>query len=174
MDKSECSTKVKDLKQHVKRIHNRKPETIEDLYCSDCGRKCTTKNQLTLHWSYVHKIEEDLKCNICRKPLTNMAKLRQHSKKCISKHDFDINNDSFKQIKSENWENRCFLGGQNFVSLSGSQAGKTKDEETNQAKDITDNLFCNLCDLELSSMSKLKMHTVKCITRYRKVNTQGQ
>ena len=103
-----------------------------------------------------------------------MAKLRQHSKQCISKNEFEIKNDSLKEIKSEICEKRYFLGGQNFVSLSGSQAGKTKDIETNQAKDITDNLFCNLCDLELSSMSKLKMHTVKCITRYRKVNTQGQ
>ena len=79
-------------------------------------------------------------CNICRKPLTNMAKLRQHSKKCIKKHDFEIINDSFKEIKFETLENRYFLGGQNFVSLSGSQAGKTKDIETNQAKDITEML----------------------------------
>ena len=73
-----CFAEVLDLKQHIKKVHNKKPET-EVLTCKDCGRKCTNKNQLTLHWNYVHLVMENVFCNLCAKPCPNMLKLRQHT-----------------------------------------------------------------------------------------------
>ena len=86
----ECGAEVRDIRQHTKRVHNKKPDV--ELYCEDCGRKCKNQNQLTHHWKYVHKRDDDLKCNICRQTLVNLAKLRQHTKKCIISRDVMKNN----------------------------------------------------------------------------------
>ena len=52
---AQCGAEVLNLKKRTKRVHNKKPETEVLLYV-DCGKKCTSKNQLTLHWRYVHKV----------------------------------------------------------------------------------------------------------------------
>ena len=51
----QCSAEVLDLKQHIRRIHSQKPKVNLELFCKDCGKRCPNQNQLTLHWSYVHK-----------------------------------------------------------------------------------------------------------------------
>ena len=77
---AQCGAEVLHLKHHIKNVHDKKPEL-----CPECGKKCTNKNQLTLHWRYVHKVVDNLFCNLFAKPCTNKAKLRQHTLTYIDK-----------------------------------------------------------------------------------------
>ena len=94
----QCNIKVKDLSQHTKRVHSRKPDPESELFCDECGRSCKNKNQLSLHWSYAHKVVEDLQCTVCNKPFQNVAKLRKHVKLCIAKHN---------NVEDDMQEKRC-------------------------------------------------------------------
>jgi DNA-directed RNA polymerase subunit RPC12/RpoP len=81
---AQCGAEVLHLKHHNKEVHNKKPES-EVLLCPDCGKKRINKNQLTLHRRYIHKVVDNLFCNLCAKPCPNKAKLRQHTLTCIAR-----------------------------------------------------------------------------------------
>jgi len=139
----QCGAEVLDVNKHLKRVCNKVPEQL-DLKCPDCGRACSNKNQLNLHWSYVHEVVDNLFCNLCAKPCTNRMKLRQHTMVCIqkmkNKHDENLGTAMTWQ-SAEN-------------TTQGSNSGDTVD------------LLCNLCRKSYKSMEKLKRHTKKCLTDY--------
>ena len=144
----QCFAEVLDLKQHIKRVHNKKPET-EVLICKDCGRKCTNKNQLTLHWNYVHLVMENLFCNLCAKPCSNILKLRQHTVVCIAKIK------KMKDIEDKQGEHIALES-----QFRESEVTKVLPEKC--AKKFS----CNLCKKSCSNLPKLKRHTKRCLPMY--------
>ena len=70
-----CDSSFADFnnyRKHVRKFHMSDSEII----CQECGKTSTTYEQQQLHWSLVHKVEEDLFCNICGLGCQNMFKLR--------------------------------------------------------------------------------------------------
>merc|ERR1719341_2818778 len=83
-----CDTNFADFNNYVKHVgkfHMRESEIV----CQECGKTSKTHEQQRLHWNSVHKVEEDLYCNLCGRECQNMAKLRKHTKFCLTK-DPDI------------------------------------------------------------------------------------
>ena len=137
----QCGTEVLDVKQHIKRVHNKKPEIL-DLSCTDCGKKCTNRNQLTLHWNYVHKVVDNLFCNLCSKPCSNMSKLRQHTLTCLAR------------IQKQ----------QPHLMLPRDMKSFNVRQATQPLKVIV--IPCNLCKKAFSQMKNLKRHTIKCVAKH--------
>jgi len=149
----QCGAEVLDVNKHLKRVCNKKPEHL-DLKCPDCGRACTNKNQLTLHWSYVHEVVPNLFCNLCAKPCTNRMKLRQHTMVCLQK---------MKNNKEANPE-----------SLPTAQMWNSEHNKSSSSANEDSDLACNLCRKSFKIMPKLKKHTKKCLTNYLIKNSNQQ
>ena len=70
-----CDSKFSNFnnyRHHVRKFHMKESEII----CQECGKTSTTQEQQQLHWNFVHKVEEDLFCNLCGRECQNMFKLR--------------------------------------------------------------------------------------------------
>ena len=69
------------------RIHKRKyhyePSEFGKFVCEACGNSYKTKELLRNHRNVVHKVESGLKCNLCRKTLQNILKLKRHMRMCL-------------------------------------------------------------------------------------------
>ena len=147
----QCGAEVLDVNKHLKRVCNKKPEQL-DLKCPDCGRACTNRNQLTLHWSYVHEVVPNLFCNLCAKPCTNRMKLRQHTMVCLQK--MKNNRDAIVEPLATQWQ--------------------PEQNPTSSSNNVEEDLACNLCRESYKSMLKLKRHTKKCLKNYLMHNDERQ
>ena len=143
----QCGTEVLDLKQHIRRVHEKKPEVLE-LKCKDCGRICTNRNQLSLHWSYVHKVVDNLYCNLCSKQCSNMSKLRQHTLTCLTNY--------VKMRQSPGF----------VPPIVEEPISNTISQVVKKTVAPVTKVTCNLCKDTFSSMRKLKRHTVNCLPKY--------
>jgi len=139
----QCGAEVLDVNKHLKRVCNKKPEQL-DLKCPDCGRACTNRNQLTLHWSYVHEVVPNLFCNLCAKACTNRMKLRQHTMVCLQK--LKNNRDAIVEPIATQWQ--------------------PEQDTSSSSNKVEEDLACNLCRESYKSMVKLKRHTKKCLKNY--------
>ena len=83
-----CDTNFADFNNYVKHVGKFHMQEAE-IVCQECGKTSKTHEQQRLHWNSVHKVEEGLYCNLCGRECQNMAKLRKHTKFCLTK-DPDI------------------------------------------------------------------------------------
>ena len=63
---------------------------IGEIACKDCGKTFTNLVASKHHCSFVHKVEENLTCNLCGLSCQNMKKLRKHTQKCLMRDPGDI------------------------------------------------------------------------------------
>ena len=80
----ECDSRfgnLDNLRHHLRKYHVKSRAVV----CRDCGKVSRSSDQQYHHWNYVHKVESDLFCNLCGQECQNMFKLRQHTKKCLTK-----------------------------------------------------------------------------------------
>ena len=88
----ECDSKFQNfdnLRHHLRKYHFKAGEVV----CKECGKVSRSEDQQYQHWNYVHKVEADLFCNLCGAECQNMFKLRQHTKKCLTKDPVKIERD---------------------------------------------------------------------------------
>ena len=80
----ECDSKfssMKYLQDHVRRYHFRGGK----VSCIECGKISNSQQQHYAHWLFLHKVDEDLYCNLCYSPWKNILQLKRHMKKCLIK-----------------------------------------------------------------------------------------
>ena len=124
-----CDTNFADFNNYVKHVgkfHMRESEIV----CQECGKTSKTHEQQRLHWNSVHKVEEDLYCNLCGRECQNMAKLRKHTKFCLTK-DPDIAAQERMKNEAENERVRDQL--QTWTHEQYLEWRQRKEEESNKS-----------------------------------------
>ena len=66
--------------RHHKRVYH--IQKMTEHACEDCGKSFPNALAAKSHWNFVHKIEDDLLCNICGTGCQNMKKLKKHTQMC--------------------------------------------------------------------------------------------
>ena len=128
-----CDSKFSNFnnyRHHVRKFHIRESEIV----CQECGKTSKTQEQQLLHWNFVHKVEEDLYCNLCGRECQNMFKLRKHTKLCLTK-DPDIAAQERIQAESVNERVRDQL--QTWTHEQYREWQQRKEEEANKPKPST-------------------------------------
>ena len=69
--------------RHHKRVYH--IQKMTEHVCEDCGKSFPNALAARSHWNFVHKIEDDLLCNICGMSCQNMKKLKKHTQMCLAK-----------------------------------------------------------------------------------------
>ena len=125
-----CDSKFSNFnnyRHHVRKFHIRESEIV----CQECGKTSKTQEQQLLHWNFVHKVEEDLYCNLCGRECQNMFKLRKHTKLCLTK-DPDIA--AQERVKAEAENERVRLQLQTWTHEQYLEWQQRKAEEANKPK----------------------------------------
>ena len=128
-----CDSKFSNFnnyRHHVRKFHLRESEIV----CQECGKTSKTHEQQLLHYNFVHKVEEDLYCNLCGRECQNMFKLRKHTKLCLTK-DPDIA--AQERMKNEADNERVRLQLQTWTHEQYLEWQKQKEEEANKPKAST-------------------------------------
>ena len=106
----------------------------------------------------MHKVVDNLFCNLCAKPCTNKAKLRQHILTYI---------DKIKRLKENAGEAQIAPMKQKPDQSVLNKLSQISQELTVLPKSIK-KFVCNLCRKPLSKMTNLKKHTQRCLPKYMK------
>lgn len=97
----QCDSKFSNmiyLRDHVRRYHFRGGK----VSCIDCGKISNSQQQHYAHWLFLHKVHEDLYCNLCYSPWKNMLQLKRHMRKCLIKYPAVVEAERLEnQSKSE-------------------------------------------------------------------------
>jgi len=84
----ECKVTFKNYHNfgaHIRLYHIRKDENLE-IPCEFCGKCYRNIHLLNNHCNIVHKVEENIRCNLCERPYQNIKKLKIHTMKCLIRH----------------------------------------------------------------------------------------
>merc|ERR1719232_317977 len=128
-----CDSKFSNFnnyRHHFRKFHIRE----SDIVCQECGKTSKTHEQQRLHWNSVHKVEEDLYCNLCGRECQNMAKLRKHTKFCLTK-DPEIS--AQERIKNETENERVRQQLETWTHEQYLEWRRRKEEEANKPKPST-------------------------------------
>ena len=146
-------------KRHIYREHKQTKS-----HCDECGKIYKNKFQLKTHWKLTHQMEKDSHSTICSKSFQNMSKLKRHMKNCITKENINVSDDLECPIS---------LGSQNYASSPDGEEENTVQKEIKtseidfEVNSSAESLVCNLCDLVFPNINKLKLHTIKCLSKLR-------
>eukprot|EP00092_Neocalanus_flemingeri_P030064 GFUD01032640.1.p1 GENE.GFUD01032640.1~~GFUD01032640.1.p1 ORF type:complete len:582 (-),score=127.32 GFUD01032640.1:104-1849(-) len=82
-----CDIRFKEYKnlQEHKRLYHVQKEQAGEFPCETCGKFYSTSVSLNHHWKSVHKVQDNLNCNLCGMKCQNMIKLKRHTLMCLIK-----------------------------------------------------------------------------------------
>ena len=123
-------------------------------------------------------VGNNVDCNLCERPFTNLAELRKHTIKCITEQNCEgiVKVEKLSELQLVSDKEQDFI----VSNISYSEKEEREDIENYHAmgdhKDVLENndllkdedegreiVFCNFCDEPFPSMAVMIEHTIKCI-----------
>ena len=146
-----CDEKVKNLKRHIKMMHE---NGLKEFDCSECSKKYPTMQKLKSHLLNEHKLEfkkgsERCLCNICGKTLIGRSNFKKHERE---KHGID-NIHRKRIVKSLKLE--CSKCSENFNETI------KLNEHAKDCEGQSKNFSCPDCDSTWASGPILNLHMKK-------------